>query len=77
LQGSISLSDYLGVETSFNLDKESHTMALIFREMIIILALPSREILIKWQVVLIFSALFILFYFDLINFYIGSPDESV
>jgi hypothetical protein len=38
LQGSINLSDYLGVETSFNLDKESHTMALIFREMIIIQA---------------------------------------
>jgi hypothetical protein len=50
IQGSISLCDYLGSETSFNLDKESHTMALIFREMVILLALQSREVLIKWQV---------------------------
>lgn len=49
-KGSINLSDYLGFESTFNLDKESHTLALIFQQMVVIIALPSREALIKWQV---------------------------
>lgn len=49
-KGSMSLTDYLGCEVAFNLEKESDTLALIFRDNIIILALESREILIKWQV---------------------------
>ena len=49
-KGSINLSDYLGFESSFNLDKESHTLALIFQKMVLMLALHSRETLIKWQV---------------------------
>ena len=30
-QGSINLADYIGWESSFNLDRESHTLALVFK----------------------------------------------
>ena len=49
-KGSINLADYIGFESSFNLDKEANTLALIFKEMVVLLALESRETLIKWQV---------------------------
>ena len=49
-QGSVNLADYIGWESSFNLDRESHTLALVFKEMVVILALEAREALIKWQV---------------------------
>ena len=31
MQGSINLADYIGWESSFNLDRESHTLALVFK----------------------------------------------
>jgi len=49
-KGSINLNDYIGFESSFNLDKEANTLALIFKEMVVLIALESREILMKWQV---------------------------
>ena len=49
-KGSVNLNDYIGAEVGFNLDKEANTIALIFREMIHILALDDRETLMKWQV---------------------------
>ncbi len=39
-QGSINLSDYIGWESSFNLDRESHTLALVFKyDMLMIIML--------------------------------------
>ena len=38
------------METGFTLDKESNTLALICREIVVILAFDSRESLIQWQV---------------------------
>jgi len=49
-KGSINLNDYIGFESSFNLDKEANTLALIFKEIVVLIALESREILMKWQV---------------------------
>ena len=33
-KGSISLTDYIGSESGFNLDKEAHCFALVFKEII-------------------------------------------
>lgn len=49
-KGSINLTDYVGSESLFNLDKESHTIGFIFKDVVIILAFESHENLIKWQV---------------------------
>ena len=49
-KGSINLTEYIGCEHGFNLDKEANTLALIFREMVVLLAFDDRESLIKWQV---------------------------
>ena len=49
-KGSLNLTDYIGCEHSFNLDKEANTIGLIFREMVVLLAFEERETLIKWQV---------------------------
>jgi len=49
-KGSINLADYIGFESSFNLDKEADTLALIFKEMVILIALENRETFLKWQV---------------------------
>ena len=49
-KGSLNLTDYIGCEHSFNLDKEANTIALIFKQMVVLLAFEERETLIKWQV---------------------------
>ena len=49
-KGSINLNDYIGFESSFNLDKEANTLALIFKEIVVLIAVESRELLMKWQV---------------------------
>ena len=49
-KGSINLNDYIGCEAGFNLDKEANTLALIFKEMVVLLAFDDKESLIKWQV---------------------------
>ena len=49
-KGSINLNDYIGCEHGFNLDKEAHSLALIFKQIILVLAFDERETLMKWQV---------------------------
>ncbi|XP_076318059.1 uncharacterized protein LOC143229506 isoform X2 [Tachypleus tridentatus] len=49
-KASLSLEKFLGLETSFTLDKESNTMAVICSDMVVVLAFDSRELLIQWQV---------------------------
>ena len=49
-KGSINLNDYIGCEAGFNLDKEANTLALIFKEMVVLFAFDDKESLIKWQV---------------------------
>ena len=49
-KGSISLNDYIGSESGFNLDKEAHCFALVFKEIIVVIAFDERETLMKWQV---------------------------
>ena len=49
-KGSINLSEYIGCEHSFNLDKEANTIALIFRAIVVLFAFEEKETLIKWQV---------------------------
>jgi len=49
-KGSLSLQEYLGWEAGFTLEKESHTLALILKEDVIIFAFDNRESLMRWQV---------------------------
>lgn len=49
-KASLSLEEFLGMETGFTLDKESNTMALICSELVVVLAFDNRELLIQWQV---------------------------
>ena len=51
-KGSINLSEYIGCEHSFNLDKEANTIALIFRAIVVLFAFEEKETLIKWQVII-------------------------
>ena len=48
LQGSINLSDYIGWESSFNLDRESHTLALVFKyDMMLMIIMLMMMMMIK------------------------------
>ncbi|KAF8765145.1 Protein Dok-7 like protein [Argiope bruennichi] len=49
-KASLSLEDFLGLETGFTLDKESNTLAIICSELVVVLAFDNRELLIQWQV---------------------------
>ncbi|XP_053211283.1 putative uncharacterized protein DDB_G0289263 [Panonychus citri] len=48
-KSSLSLEKFIGLETGFTLDKESNTLALICQDMVLLLALNSRETLLHWQ----------------------------
>ena len=56
-KGSIALQNYLGWESSFTLDKESITLALVLKEALVVLAFDSRETLMRWQVCSIVHAI--------------------
>lgn len=49
-KSSLSLDGFLGMETGFTLEKESNTIAIICKEIVVLLAFDSREVLIQWQV---------------------------
>ncbi|XP_043464254.1 uncharacterized protein LOC122499801 [Leptopilina heterotoma] len=49
-KASLSLQHFLGVQSGFTLDKESNTIAIICRDIIVVLAFDTRERLIQWQV---------------------------
>nr|XP_040577835.1 uncharacterized protein LOC121126605 isoform X4 [Lepeophtheirus salmonis] len=49
-KGSLVLENYFGYETGFTLDKESLTLAILFGEMVVVLAFNCREILMRWQI---------------------------
>lgn len=49
-KAALSLQHYLGCEHSFTLDKHSHTLALLCRDLVALLAFDTRERLIQWQV---------------------------
>ncbi|CAG9129414.1 unnamed protein product [Plutella xylostella] len=49
-KASLSLQHFLGFESGFTLDKESHTMAVVCQDVAVVLAFETRERLIAWQV---------------------------
>ncbi|GAB6018645.1 hypothetical protein CHUAL_000322 [Chamberlinius hualienensis] len=49
-KASLSLQSFLGVESGFTLDKESNTLAILCRELVVVVAFDTRELLIEWQV---------------------------
>lgn len=49
-KASLSLQQFLGVETGFTLDKESNTIAIVCQDVTVVLAFDTRERLIQWQV---------------------------
>ncbi|XP_064457837.1 uncharacterized protein LOC135368468 isoform X2 [Ornithodoros turicata] len=49
-KASLSLTGCLGMESGFTLDKESHTLAVLCPELVLVLAFDSRELLIQWKV---------------------------
>ncbi|XP_049876293.1 uncharacterized protein LOC126373950 [Pectinophora gossypiella] len=49
-KASLSLQQFLGFESGFTLDKESNTIAIICRDLVVVLAFETRERLIAWQV---------------------------
>ncbi|XP_068618102.1 uncharacterized protein [Battus philenor] len=49
-KASLSLQRYLGCESGFTLDKQSHTLALVCEDFTAVLALETRERLMQWQV---------------------------
>uniref|UniRef100_A0A1B6LXP4 Uncharacterized protein n=1 Tax=Graphocephala atropunctata TaxID=36148 RepID=A0A1B6LXP4_9HEMI len=49
-KASLSLENFLGIQSGFTLDKESNTLAIICPEVIVVLAFDTREHLMQWQV---------------------------
>ncbi|KAJ8712576.1 hypothetical protein PYW07_005418 [Mythimna separata] len=49
-KASLSLQQYLGIESGFTLDKESNTLAILCEDVVPVLAFDTREILIQWRV---------------------------
>ncbi|OXA52055.1 Protein Dok-7 [Folsomia candida] len=49
-KASLSMEDFLAMETGFTLDKESHTLAIICQDLCVVLAFDNRERLIQWSV---------------------------
>ncbi|XP_054261372.1 uncharacterized protein LOC128985652 [Macrosteles quadrilineatus] len=49
-KASLSLENFLGVQSGFTLDKESNTLAIICQELTVVLAFDTREHLMQWQV---------------------------
>lgn len=49
-KASLSLQQFLGLETGFTLDKESNTVAILCRDVVVVLAFDNRERLMQWQV---------------------------
>ncbi|XP_074032169.1 uncharacterized protein isoform X1 [Leptinotarsa decemlineata] len=53
-KASLSLQQFLGLETGFTLDKESNTVAILCQDVVVVLAFDNRERLMQWQVKLSF-----------------------
>ncbi|CAH1106685.1 unnamed protein product, partial [Psylliodes chrysocephalus] len=49
-KASLSLEHFLGLESGFTLDKESHTVAILCQDVVVVLAFDNRERLMQWQV---------------------------
>ncbi|CAH1154503.1 unnamed protein product [Phaedon cochleariae] len=49
-KASLSLQQFLGLETGFTLDKESNTVAILCEDVVVVLAFDNRERLMQWQV---------------------------
>lgn len=49
-KASLSLQQFLGLETGFTLDKESNTVAILCQDVVVVLAFDNRERLMQWQV---------------------------
>ncbi|XP_066140538.1 uncharacterized protein [Euwallacea fornicatus] len=49
-KASLSLEHFLGLETGFTLDKESHTVAIVCQDVVVVLAFDNRERLMQWQI---------------------------
>ncbi|GBP89273.1 Protein Dok-7 [Eumeta japonica] len=48
-KASLALQHFFGFESFFTLDRESNTLALLCRELIVVLAFEMREQLMRWQ----------------------------
>ncbi|XP_030756660.1 uncharacterized protein LOC115882606 isoform X2 [Sitophilus oryzae] len=49
-KASLSLQHFLGLESGFTLDKESHTVAIVCQDVVVVLAFDNRERLMQWQI---------------------------
>lgn len=49
-KASLSLENFLAMETGFTLDKESNTIAILCKEIRVLLAFDTREMMMQWQV---------------------------
>lgn len=49
-KAALSLAQFVGAESGFTLDKHSHTLALVCRRLVAVLAFDTRERLMQWQV---------------------------
>ncbi|XP_018333110.1 uncharacterized protein LOC108742399 isoform X2 [Agrilus planipennis] len=49
-KASLSLEQFVALETGFTLDKESNTVALLCKDVVVVLAFDTRERLMQWQV---------------------------
>lgn len=49
-KASLSLENFLGLESGFHLDKESHTLAVLCKGLVAVLAFPAHETLLAWRV---------------------------
>ena len=44
------LEDFFGIESGFALDRESHVMAIVCTNSVLLLAFLNRETLIQWEI---------------------------
>ena len=44
------MDGFLAMETSITLEKESHKIAIICKDLVVVLAFDTRELLIQWEV---------------------------
>ncbi|KAL4701945.1 hypothetical protein ACJJTC_010839 [Scirpophaga incertulas] len=49
-KAALSLAHFVAAEAGFTLDKHSHTLALVCRDLVAVLAFDTRERLMQWQV---------------------------
>ena len=47
---TLPLEDFFGIESGFALDRESHVMAIVCTNSVLLLAFHNRETLIQWEI---------------------------